>query len=98
MTEAGMAASCAAAVTNPSSASFKLGILLQRVPVKTKNFPSFPGRTSLLAALLASALVMGCGGGSSAETEATPLSFTLSKVGGFGSTLLGASEITAFDS
>jgi hypothetical protein len=71
--------------------------------VKIKNITSFPGRTSLLAALLASALVTGCGG-SSTETapapvvEATPVSLTLSKIGGFGSALLGASEITAFDS
>ncbi len=71
--------------------------------MKTKNITSFPGRTCLLAALLASALVTGCGG-SSTETatapvaEATPVSLTLSKIGGFGSALLGASEITAFDS
>ena len=68
--------------------------------MKTKNFLSFPGKASLTTALLASVLMMGCGGESSTatEAEATPTSLTLSKIGGFGSALLGASEITAFDS
>jgi len=65
--------------------------------VKIKNFLSSPCQATLIAALLSTIVLIGCGG-SSAENEATPTSFTLSKIGGFGSALLGASEITAFDS
>ena len=65
--------------------------------MKIKNFLSSPCQATLIAALLSTIVLIGCGG-SSAENEATPTSFTLSKIGGFGSALLGASEITAFDS
>ena len=66
--------------------------------MKTKQF-SIRSRSGLLAALTASVIAVACGGGSSdAIAEATPVSFTLSKIGGFGSGALGASEITAFDS
>ena len=70
--------------------------------MKTKHSHSITGKASLLTALLAATLLLGCGGGSTTattpEAEATPSSLTLSKIGGFGSSLLGASEITAFDS
>ncbi len=68
--------------------------------MKSKNYLSYSGRFSLLAALTASILATaGCGGGSNeAVAEPTPVSFALSKIGSFGSGALGASEITAFDS
>lgn len=65
--------------------------------MKTKNHHSFFGHACLLAALVASTITVGCGGSSSEPVEATPASFTLSKIGGFGSGAVGASEITAFD-
>ena len=67
--------------------------------VKAKNLFSIRARWGLLAALTATALAAGCGGSSSdAVAEPTPVSLALSKIGGFGSGALGASEITAFDS
>ncbi len=87
-----------AIVTNPSFAGSIFATLYQRATVNTKKILLSPVRASVAAAVLASAVVMGCGGGSSADVEATPATFTLSKIGGFGSAALGASEITAFDS
>ncbi len=63
-----------------------------------KQYPS-PVRFNLIAGLLPSIFAFGCAV-CAADTlaEPTPLTFTLSKIGGFGSGVLGASEITAFDS
>ena len=49
-------------------------------------------------ALMATLFISACGGSNPLDTTVTPTSLSLSKIGGFGSGLLGASEITAFDS
>ena len=72
-----------------------LRIHLNRALMKSRNILSFQGPRCLLAMLLAATLAGGCGGN---EIEGTPLAMTLSRIGGFGSGQLGASEITAYDS
>lgn len=63
-----------------------------------KKFPALAG------ILVVAAVAVGCGGGggdpgSLVDPDGlTPASFTLAKIGGFGSGQLGASEITAYDS
>lgn len=51
----------------------------------------------LLTASLASALVLAACGGDDEPEEATPVSLTLSRIGGFDGGAAGAAEITAFD-
>ena len=56
-------------------------------------------KTGLTATAVVTALFMSaCGGSNPLDTTVTPTSLSLTKIGGFGSGLLGASEITAFDS
>ena len=73
---------------------------MKATPVKIKSSNLFPGPTYLAAALMTSVVIAGCAGLTAVEipTEATPTTLSLSKIGGFGSGLLGASEITAYDS
>lgn len=49
-----------------------------------------------LLSVICAAVLAGCGGGD--DPEPTPVSLTLSKIGGFDGAAAGAAEITAFDS
>ena len=60
-----------------------------------------PHRRAIVPVLAGLALVAGllaaCGGGDGGSSEATPVSLTLEKIGGFNGGAVGAAEITAFD-
>lgn len=64
--------------------------------------PFSPGRLRLghwaaAGAVCAAVLLAACGGGSDDAAEATPLSLSLEKIGGFNGGAVGAAEITAYD-
>lgn len=60
---------------------------------------SRPSRPVLLlsATMLGLALLSACGGAEDGDVERTPLALSLTKIGGFDGSALGAAEITAFD-
>ncbi|MEN9419663.1 MAG: hypothetical protein RI988_3284 [Pseudomonadota bacterium] len=65
------------------------------------SLPSFRGRLRMgrwaaTGAVCAAVLLAACGGGDSA-VEATPVSLSLEKIGGFNGGAVGAAEITAYD-
>ena len=55
------------------------------------------GHWAAAGAMCAAVLLAACGGGSDSAGEATPLSLSLEKIGGFNGGAAGAAEITAYD-